>query len=131
MRTFKFDKIIRDKLPQKMIDIGIKVNRKENLSQKEIIQYLKAKVVEEAQEVFDAQTQPELIEEIADLTEALQELLRSSSIETSQIEDARIAKKETKGGFTNAIVVNTVDIDPEHEFTEYYSSNPKKYPEVI
>tara|TARA_R110002110_G_scaffold390102_1_gene602934 strand:+ start:1022 stop:1417 length:396 start_codon:yes stop_codon:yes gene_type:complete len=131
MRTFKFDKIIRDKLPQKMIDIGIKVNKKENLSQKEIIQYLKAKVVEEAQEVFDAQTQPELIEEIADLTEALQELLRSSSIETSQIEGARIAKKEAKGGFSNAIVVNTVDIDAEHEFAEYYSLHPKKYPEIL
>jgi len=131
MKTFKFNKLIRDKLLQRMRDIGIKVNRNKNLGSKEVIQYFKAKIVEEAQEVFEAKTQAELIEEIADLTEVIQELLIKSKIDPLQVENARVAKKQAKGGFANAIVVNTVVIDSEHELAQYYSAHPDKYPEVI
>lgn len=131
MKKFKFDKLIRDKLLKKMRDKGIIVHIKHIDSHEEILSYFKAKVVEESREILSASTREELIEEIADITEVLDELLKRSRIDPAEIEHARLTKSINKGGFSNAIVVDTVEINPENEFTKYYSENPDKYPELI
>ncbi len=130
MRTFKFDKLIRDKLLQRMLDIGINVSAHETLRKHEVLRYYKTKLVEEAEEVLAAKDHHELVEEIADLTEALHELVIKSGIDPMEVEQARRQKKEEKDGFQNAIIIDKVMLDTDHEFTEYYSSRPNKYPEI-
>lgn len=130
MKTYKFDKMIRDDLLQRMHDKGIIVHLK-SINDENIIDYYKAKLVEESKEVQNSDDRQELIEELADLTEVIAALMVKLGINAEEVEYARVAKKEAKGGFSKAVVVDTVDIDPEHEFAIYYAANPDKYPEVV
>jgi predicted house-cleaning noncanonical NTP pyrophosphatase (MazG superfamily) len=126
-KTFKFDKLIRDKLHKRMVDIGIDVTLKYPLCKDELIHYFKNKVLEEAQEVVDAQSRCDMIEELADLTEVLHAIAKIFDLTLGEIENARKQKFAEKGGFDDGVVVDYVSLDASHEFVKYYEKYPEKY----
>jgi len=131
-KKFKFDKLIRDKLYKKMVDAGIDVQLKEVSDEQVLLNYFKAKILEEASEVVDAESKDELIEELADCLEVIHGFSKNLNIKFDDIEKIRQKKYDEKGGFSN-IVVDTVSFAPTEKFKafyDYYVKNAKKYPEV-
>lgn len=130
-KTFKFDKLIRDKIYKKMVDAGIDVQLKK-ISDEVLLDYFKAKMLEEATEVVDAESKDELIEELADCLEVIHGFSKILNISFEKIDQIRKAKEEEKGGFSN-LIAESVSFEPTEKlkpFYDYYVKNPKKYPEL-
>ena len=130
-KSFKLDKLVRDKLHQKMLDIGIDVTLKSVVNEDQLVCYFKNKILEEAHEVMEADSKRDIIEELADLQEVIYSITKLLDIKTEEVELVRKNKRDEKGGFDNAIIVDSVSLNSGHEFVEYYESNPKKYPIIV
>lgn len=128
-KTFIFNKIIRDKCVKQMLDAGVLVKLKKNSSKKELLVFFKNKIVEEANELFNACSKEEMIEELADLLEVIYEFPKILNINLQHIETIKKNKKSIKGGFSKALIVDTVCLDEKHGLINYFRANPKKYPE--
>lgn len=95
-------KLVRDKI------IEIKQKNGQNpeydiLKSVEYLQALKNKLVEESSEVAQTTTEEELLEELADLQEVMDCLLRQAKISKTQLKLAQIKKNEAKGSFKKRI----------------------------
>lgn len=112
-----YNKLVRDK----MIDIfEHDVQNKISASsysvrymgKKETLDRLKDKLLEEAQEVFDAygeEDKAHLKEEIADVIEVIDAILYHNDITLSEVLSIRDAKKEKRGGFEKGIYLESID----------------------
>jgi len=98
MKRFEFNKLIRSKLPERMREEGVTLNLK-NLSSEEYIEALKEKILEEAKEVAEANSKADLTEELGDLMEVMLTIAESQGINLSDIEQARLKKREQNGFF--------------------------------
>lgn len=131
MRRFLFNKLARDKSIKYLQDKGgvFKLSKLEDNS--EYLEALTQKIVEELEEVFDSQSQEELIVELADLEEAFDAFKRLVKIDQADVDAVKKAKKEERGDFDARLFVEHVDV-PETavEEIEYFSSMPDRYPEV-
>ena len=127
---FIFNKLIRDKLPDIMrkrnIDVFDYV-----MEQEEYIQELKRKLLEEAQEVIDAKSESDIAEEIADVFEVAYALADAYGINYDQIEQARLHKKELRGGFDGKVYSTYIEMDMHNKESAYYLARPEKYPEMV
>ena len=78
----------------------------------ETLDRLKDKLLEEAQEVFDAYHQEDkshLKEEIADVIEVIDAMLYHNGISLSEVLAIRDAKKEKRGGFEKGVFLESID----------------------
>jgi len=91
MRSFKFDKLIRDKIPDMMRRTGCVVHDKK-LEGVELVAVLKNKLLEEAHEVAQAKSVNELKEELADLLEVVFAISSACNLDFAEIEKIRVAK---------------------------------------
>lgn len=94
----KFDKLVRDKIPLRIQSRGEEVNVV-RLQQHELTSVLRSKAVEEALELFWAETFEEMREEIADLLEVIRALCVHEHIEDSELKRLEEAKRENRGAF--------------------------------
>lgn len=112
-----YNKLVRDK----MIDIykndiekkisagGYSVKY---LKPKEILEKLKDKLLEEAQEVFEAYDKDDkthLKEELADVIEVIDAILFHNKISLDEVLKLRDLKKEKKGGFETGLFLESID----------------------
>lgn len=130
MRTFSLHKIIRDKRYERMLDRGAEVVLDSDQSNANIIKHLKAKLLEEAEEVISANNKEECISEIADLLEVIESLAIHLDINTKEIESAKLSKNLSSGGFAKPKIINKVSIDENDELVKYFINDPEKYPEI-
>lgn len=82
------------------------------MGKKETLDRLKDKLLEEAQEVFDAygeEDKAHLKEEIADVIEVIDAILYHNDITLSEVLSIRDAKKEKRGGFEKGIYLESID----------------------
>jgi predicted house-cleaning noncanonical NTP pyrophosphatase (MazG superfamily) len=128
-RCFKIDKLVRDKIPEIMYLNGI-TTHKRVMEKKEYIGRLKDKLIEEAQEVLEARNHEEMLDELADVLEALIVLGSVHEFSFEDIETARTKKKVKKGGFEDGIYSSIVEIDSSNKEISYYLERPDKYPEI-
>lgn len=126
---FKVDKLIRDKMPNILRDMGVSVSM-HVMEHGEYIQALKKKLLEEANEVLESKTENELREELADIIEVVLTLIQASGFEYQQIDQCRLQKREAKGGFEQRIYNAFIEIPPNNKAVEYYRAKPKEYPEI-
>jgi len=129
-RTFKFDKLIRDKILDMMHSTGYIVHDKK-LTGKELIEALKNKLLEEAHEVVQAKSVEELKEELADLQEVVSALVSACKLDSAEIEKIRVAKKQKKGGFSEGIYVSSIDLDESNPEINRYIAKSDRYSEDI
>ncbi|MDC5459232.1 nucleoside triphosphate pyrophosphohydrolase [Acinetobacter baumannii] len=102
--TLVFKKIVRDNIPENIEFKGESVVQKQ-VHGDLLTAALKAKLVEESLEVFDATSTTEIIEEIADVMEVLDALTHSLEISYDEINKVKREKYEKKGGFEKGIVL--------------------------
>ncbi len=82
------------------------------MESKETLERLKDKLLEEAQEVFEAYSSEDknhLKEEIADVIEVIDAMLYHNGIQLEEVLAIRDAKKEKKGGFEKGLFLESID----------------------
>lgn len=128
-KSFKVEKLIRDQLPTIMRAKGIVVHER-TMEQNEFIQKLRDKLLEEAEEVRQAQNIEELLEELADVLEIIKTLSSANGLTMQQVEEKRIEKCKLKGGFEGRIFNHRVDIEENNQAITYYLDKSKQYPQI-
>jgi predicted house-cleaning noncanonical NTP pyrophosphatase (MazG superfamily) len=138
IRTFVFNKLIRDKMYEMMKSQGAKIEVIDIKSQKEAIGYFQSKLMEEAEEVSTANIIDEILEEMADCIEVINGFLKLLNISKDSLEAIRKKKYDERGGFEKPVMVGKITVsstetDPEYYkfFIQYCEKAKDKYPEVI
>ncbi len=129
MPKFIFNKLIRDKLRDEYERVGQKAVYRA-LSKTDHIKELKRKIIEEANEIPAEGHLDDAIGEIADVQQALNDLIKLLGVSNEQIEAVTQKKFDKKGGFTGATFVETLEMDENDEWAEYYRADPKQFPEL-
>ncbi len=97
----KYDKLIRDKLPEiilKKDGIAVKTHQANDI---EFWEKLREKLVEEAKEFQDSGD----IEELADVLEVIAEIVLFKKFHQEQIEKVKKDKLRSKGGFKKRLIL--------------------------
>jgi predicted house-cleaning noncanonical NTP pyrophosphatase (MazG superfamily) len=126
---FKFDKLIRSKIPQLMELSDIKVFLRD-LSNNEYQKKLKDKLFEEYSELINAQSQNEICEELADLLEILIKIAESHDIDFATIQKTASDKRESKGSFNKNTYCAFIEMQESNSKIHYYRANSDKYLEI-
>ncbi len=122
-KTYKFDKLIRDRIYTKMLNQNSVVRLKQISKQSQLLYYYKTKLVEESNEASFAQSEEGLVEELADIVEIIHGIAYVLRTDFEAIEKVRLSKRQTDGGFVQGIIVDTVQIEEENELAPYYDAN--------
>ena len=125
---YNYNKLVRDKIPEKINKIeGRKANFK-ILNDNEYIQELDKKLFEEAHEFIEEHS----VEELADLMEVIYAIMKTKNISFEDVEIAREQKNMKKGCFKDKVYLINVEqeqIDEceEKELNKEWRKNSKKY----
>ena len=107
---YVYNKLVRDKIPEAINNIeGRKANYK-ILNNEEYLIELDKKLFEEAHEFIEEHS----VEELADLTEVINAIMKFKNISIDDVEKARKLKNDKKGKFDNKIYL----IDVEQEYVD-------------
>lgn len=129
VHRFKIEKLIRDQLPDLLLQDNVFVKTK-IMDQNEYLKALNNKLLEEANEVISAKTTAEYREELADLLEVIHAFSAAYAIPYEQIEQQRLQKRASKGGFEGRIYSSYVKIQSDNKHIVYYQAKPNEYPEI-
>ena len=102
----KYEKLVRDRIPE-IIERAGKTTTWRELRDDEFRLALKAKALEEAQELFDADDDA-LLSEVADLEEVVEAILTTYGHSREALEAVREKKNEDRGAFTRRLFLETV-----------------------
>lgn len=102
-----YNKLVRDKIPQ-IIEADNHTAVVRILDQEEFSAMLRAKLLEESQEVINAPDRDQLVGELADLKEVTDTIQRLENITDAEIEAVRAKKAEDRGGFQESIFLEKV-----------------------
>ena len=104
----QYNKLVRDGIPINIERDGLAYKARE-LDAVTFRSELLKKLVEEANEVANAASISDVVEELADLQEVISAILQSFEIEEEEIEAARLEKFEKNGGFEKKIFLEFVE----------------------
>lgn len=128
-RTFKQNKLVRDKIIQIMESHGSKLYSFQ-LNDQDFNKQLKIKLQEEAAEVQRTQTSQELIEELADVLEIVHALAKLHNINNQDLMKAQEQKRKEKGGYSDRIFLTFAEHPKDSPQERYCLADSEKYPEV-
>lgn len=97
-------KLVRDLIPQ-IIKASGRTPVTSVVTGDGLIDALKDKLLEEAQEVFDAPA-GKVIEELADVQEVIAALISGLKIDEQELKQVQEAKRDERGGFTAGIILH-------------------------
>jgi predicted house-cleaning noncanonical NTP pyrophosphatase (MazG superfamily) len=121
MPRFKLNKLVRDKIVEHQLASGAKPHY-HKLDPETLKIELVNKIIEEAREVSAAEP-AQVAAEIADIQQAVDDLMAEFSLTKDEIKQAQQNKKNRNGGFKQGHYVSYVDIDEDNQWTEYYRTN--------
>lgn len=121
-RTFKLNKLVRDKIVPDHVKNGAKVSH-HRLSKQDKIKALAAKIIEEITEGTD-------LAELADVQEALDQITKDQGFTKEQVAAEQAAKRAKNGGFENGDFIDTETWRADHKWAKYYAAEPDRFPEV-
>lgn len=127
MPIFRFNKLIRDRLVEDYAYDGQKATYR-TLSDAEYSEALKQKIAEEVMEL-DVTDRDAAIGELADVQQALDDLLTVLSVSPEQVEEKKQKKQDKKGGFAGRHFVETLELDESDPWVDYYRKDPVRFPE--
>ena len=99
-----YNKLIRDKIPE-IIEASGKTCEIEILSDEKYLQMLDKKL----DEVLAEYHQEQNIEELADLLEVLYATAKARGYSIEKLENVRVEKQKTRGGFDKKILLQSVE----------------------
>ncbi|MFH0929970.1 MAG: nucleoside triphosphate pyrophosphohydrolase [Candidatus Moraniibacteriota bacterium] len=103
MKKIKYDKLIRDKIPEIIQGDG-KESTTHIAEDEEYFQKLQEKLEEEVRE-FLSSDEGHKIEEVADILEVLYAICDVKGVSREQIEEIRAQKAKNRGGFEKRIIL--------------------------
>ena len=103
MKTY--NKLVRDKIPEIIKNNGAKVVNTRILNDKEYLDSLNTKLVEELNEYLSSGE----VEELADIEEVLRAILDAKNVTYSEFEEIRQNKANKRGAFKDKIFLESVD----------------------
>ena len=121
--NIEHQKLVRDKIPNK-IENGGELAVTKKLSDNELFEQLRLKLIEEAFEVLDANDTGELIQELADVLEVIDSIAQKQKISMTEINNAKAKKREKVGGFDSGIILQQTGLPIGKSFAE---TNTQKY----
>jgi len=127
MLKFSFEKLVRDKIVERIADGGRPSFRK--LEKDEHKERLVEKIAEEAQEILTARPE-EVASEIADVQQALDDLRELLGVGAEEVSKAQASKNEKYGPFRLGLYVECVEVGENDTWVEYYRNNADRYPEI-
>jgi predicted house-cleaning noncanonical NTP pyrophosphatase (MazG superfamily) len=98
------EKLVRDRIAEFVFIERGEILTTRKATEEELLSLLKNKLVEEANEVLNANSMDELIEEMADVLEVMKAISVKQNI-TDEIFEKREAKFLERGGFEDGIVL--------------------------
>ena len=125
-RTFKLNKLVRDKIVQSTEAQGGTVDYKV-LRGKELNDALVAKLIEEAKEL---QTAELTAEEIADLKEIIDQIAANLKITDKILAEVQHKKRAKNGGFIKGHYIKKLSLPADNQWSDYYAADPKRFPEI-
>ncbi len=128
MATFIFHKLVRDKLKAEYEKMNQKAVYSE-LSNEAFAEALKRKLIEEANEI-DATDKESVINELADIYQVVEEMIKLYGISPEEVGKVKMAKFEKKGGFSERLFVEKLELTDDDEWNEYYRKEPEVFKEV-
>lgn len=108
-----YNKLVRDKIPEIIAGQGKKVTFRA-VRGEELKQALKDKLIEEAFELANAETEEQIIEEIADVAEVLEQITREfieSGGNFPKVDNMKKKKGSEKGTFLKGYFLESVEDD--------------------
>ncbi|HXK41087.1 MAG: hypothetical protein A3D52_01670 [Candidatus Taylorbacteria bacterium RIFCSPHIGHO2_02_FULL_44_36] len=106
MNRVFYNKLIRDKIPQKILNNKGKYKTRVISDDQEFEQELLKKVLEEASAVSRARTGGDLVEELADLVAVIQALQKHEKITDKELKEAVSRNFAKKGGFSKRLFLH-------------------------
>lgn len=128
MPKFELNKLVRDNLKDEYEQTNQNPMFRE-LSIDELKTQLARKIVEEANEIKVNSQPDEVIDEVADIRQILDDIMAIYDITEEQVKSAQQKKYDKKGGFANGVFVETLELDDNDPWVEYYRKNPDIFPE--
>lgn len=128
MPQYKFDRLVRDNIV-KAIQASGGTAKYKVLDKNELKLALVEKVIEEAKEIAAAKDD-DLASEIADVQQAIDDLIQLCGKTEHQIKQAKNRKSEKAGDFKKGYYVYYADVNDDNVWVEYYENNPNKYPKI-
>lgn len=128
--VFRVEKLVRGDVLNLFKKAGIITNDK-TLSKDQYILCLQDKLLEEAQELINAiqnETRKEIVEEFADVFEALDALIAANKISQEEITQCKNEKISKRGDFYSKIYCEFVAMSRDNPNIEYYLKRSDKYP---
>lgn len=101
-------KLVRDKIPQIIINKDGKIPVTRELNPEEYKAELLKKLQEEAKEVLEAEDGDHRLEELADIMELVKAIAALDAATLDDIEKLRAKKAEERGGFQNRILLEEI-----------------------
>jgi predicted house-cleaning noncanonical NTP pyrophosphatase (MazG superfamily) len=103
MKSIKYNKLIRDRIPE-IIEKSGKKAIVETLNESDYINFLKVKLEEELEEFKKSED----IEEIADIIEVLYAIVEFKGMSIKDLEKIRLEKAEKRGAFKKRLLLKEV-----------------------
>lgn len=126
---FKTDILIRDKRLQWMQNQGLDVSW-EYLSDDVFEKHLRNKLIEEATEAANEINSDDFVEELGDVFEVLDYLMRLKGISREDVLKTQTIKAQKFGKFDERIYTHHVQMNEDNPAVQYYLNNAEKYPEI-
>lgn len=102
------NKLVRDKIPKIIYRNGGKPITR-TVQGDEFREALKLKILEEANELVNARTKNNELEEIIDIIEAINEYMKLEKVSVDDAESMRKLKERKRGGFKKAIILEAIE----------------------
>lgn len=127
MRKFRLNKLVRDGIPRDMGETG-QGPKVRTLSRQEFLKALRDKFYEELGE-FDPKA-PNAAKELADLLEIVEAFCHELDIEFADLRKLQKKRRNERGGFGKRQFVETVSMEDDNKWAQYYGSEPERFPEI-
>ena len=111
---YTYNKLVRDKIPENINSMEGRKATWRIMDDDEYIKELNKKLLEEAHEFIEENA----IEELADVMEVIQSIMRVKNISYEELKNVQQMKREKKGGFSNKIYLVEVEQDKADEREE-------------
>lgn len=129
MIKFRCNKLGRDKGLEGFRSEGVTPQYK-LLTGRELFKALKLKLIEEAEEVQEANDSHEVIAELADVLEVIDGLRKAYGISSEEIMQAKEKKYNERGGFEKGLFIEILEMDDNNPKVKHFRASPDRYPEV-